>query len=414
MRAVLSKLKKKKNEKEILSSIEEAIKDIKSGRMLIVTDSEDRENEGDLVMSAQDATPEKINFMASHGRGLICAPITSERAAQLELGPMVKENQDVHRTAFTISVDAKHNIKTGISASDRSKTIKQLSDFKTNSEDFVKPGHVFPLVAKDGGVLVRAGHTEACIDLMNLAGKKPAGVICEIMNSDGTMARMKDLIKFAQKHNLKIVTIKDLIAYRRKREKNVNFEAEAKIPTKYGVFNVKAFKCSLDKKVHMALSMGSWNEQEPILVRVHSECLTGDVFNSQRCDCGEQLEAAMKLIADQKKGVILYMRQEGRGIGIVNKLKAYHMQDEGLDTVEANEKLGFPPDLRDYGIGAQILVKLGLKKIRLLTNNPRKIVGLDAYNLEVVERVPLVIKPNKYNQKYLDTKFSKLGHLLKD
>ncbi|MDH5716503.1 MAG: bifunctional 3,4-dihydroxy-2-butanone-4-phosphate synthase/GTP cyclohydrolase II [Spirochaetia bacterium] len=393
-------------------SVEEAVKEIQKGRMLIVTDSENREDEGDLVMSAEDVTSEKINFMATHGKGLICAPITNERAATLKLDQMVKENQDVHRTAFTVSVDARKNITTGISAKDRCETVKLLSNDLAAADDFVKPGHIFPLVARDGGVLVRAGHTEACIDLMKLAGKKPAGVICEIMNIDGTMARMNDLKEFAVKHNLKLVTIKDLIEYRRKSENLVSLEAESQIPTEYGLFNVKAFACNQDKKIHLALVMGSWQKNEPVLTRVHSECLTGDVFHSLRCDCGAQLNAAMKKIAEEKKGVILYMRQEGRGIGIINKLKAYRIQDKGLDTVQANEELGFAPDLRDYGIGAQILVQLGIKKLKLLTNNPRKIVGLEGYGIEVAERVPIVIEANPHNENYLKTKSAKLGHLL--
>ena len=382
--------------------------------MIIVTDSEERENEGDLVIAAEDASPEKINFMATHGKGLICVPIPAKRAQELELYPMVQNNQDVYRTAFTVSVDARKNTTTGISAYDRSVTIKLLSDPASQAEDFIRPGHIFPLLGGRGGVLVRAGHTEASLDLMCMAGKKPAAAICEIMKVDGRMARMPDLIKFARKHKLKIVTIKDIIAYRYSSEIMIEEVARSILPTKYGKFQSIAFKSKPDNKIHIALGMGEVTPQEPILIRVHSECLTGDVFHSIRCDCGEQLEAALKKIAQEKQGILLYMRQEGRGIGIVNKLKAYQYQDEGLDTVEANEKLGFAPDLRNYGIGAQILTKLGVQKIRLMTNNPRKVIGLEGYGLKLVERVPLVVKSNKYNRDYLITKASKLGHFLND
>ncbi|RME93075.1 MAG: bifunctional 3,4-dihydroxy-2-butanone-4-phosphate synthase/GTP cyclohydrolase II [Candidatus Hydrogenedentota bacterium] len=397
---------------EVKASVPDAIEEIKRGNMLIVTDSEDRENEGDLVMAAEDATPEAINFMAMQGRGLICVPLTEQRAKELDLGPMVKNNQDIRRTAFTVSVDAKEGITTGISAFDRAHTIQLLADLNSTADDFVRPGHVFPLVARPGGVLVRAGHTEASLDLVRMAGKKEIAVICEIMKEDGNMARMPDLVEFAKKHKLKILTIQDLIEYRRQRENLVREVARSKLPTEFGEFIAIAFENTLDDKVNVALVMGEITPDDPVLVRVHSECLTGDVFHSARCDCGQQLEAAMKQIAKEGKGVLVYMRQEGRGIGIVNKLKAYAYQDQGYDTVEANEKLGFPPDLRDYGIGAQILVSLGVRKIRLMTNNPRKVVGLEGYGLHIVERVPLIMEANPYNEKYLKTKASKLGHFL--
>lgn len=395
-----------------IANIEEAIEEIKTKKMVIVTDSEDRENEGDLVMAAEDITPEAVNFMASMGKGLICVPLGEQKARRLELDPMVTRNQDVRRTAFTVSVDAKDGITTGISAYDRFLTIQLLAADETRAEDLVRPGHIFPLISRKGGVLVRAGHTEASVDLARMAGKKPVAVICEIMNEDGTMARMNDLEAFAEKHQLKIITIKDLIEFRRKRETLVKLETETRLPTRYGEFKVKAFTSELDDKVHMAMIMGDIDPQKPTLVRVHSECLTGDVFHSLRCDCGDQLDAAMKKIAEEGYGVLLYMRQEGRGIGIINKLKAYNYQDEGFDTVEANEKLGFAADLRDYGIGAQILRQAGVRKIKLMTNNPRKIVGLEGYDLEVVERVPLKIDANPHNEKYLSTKVKKLGHII--
>ena len=406
-------IKSKKNkDAEGISKVSEAIADLKAGKMIIVTDSEDRENEGDIVMAAEDITPETVNFMASHAKGLICVPVQADKAKKLKLNPMVTNNEDVRRTAFTVSVDAKENITTGISAPDRCETIRILADDNTMAEDFVRPGHIFPLVARDGGVLVRAGHTEAAVDLMLIAGKKPVGVICEIMKEDGTMARMPDLKKFAKKHKLKICTIKDLIEVRRRRERMVEQVAESAMPTAFGEFKATAFQSELDDKIHVALSMGDIKPDEPVMVRVHSECLTGDVFHSLRCDCGPQLDAALAQIAKEGRGVLLYMRQEGRGIGLVNKLKAYKYQEEGLDTVEANEKLGFAPDLRDYGIGAQILVNLGVRKINLLTNNPRKVVGLEGYGLEINERVPLVIDANPHNEKYLKTKSNKLGHFL--
>lgn len=399
-------------DKSVRATIPEAIEEIKKGRMIIVTDSEDRENEGDLLMAAGDVTPEKINFMATFGKGLICAPITLQRAEKLNLNPMVSQNEEIHRTAFTISVDSRDEVTTGISAFDRSVTLNKLADPASNSADFVRPGHIFPLIARQGGVLVRAGHTEAAVDLAKLAGKEPAGVICEIMKDDGTMARMPDLELFAKEHNIKLVTIADLIEYRRKREVMVREVADARIPTDYGVFQMRAFVNDVDDKEHFALTMGEINSDEATLVRVHSECLTGDVFHSLRCDCGSQLNAAMKKIADNGSGVLLYMRQEGRGIGIINKLKAYNFQDKGMDTVEANRELGYDADLRDYGIGAQILTTLGVTKLKLMTNNPRKIVGLEGYGLEIVERVSLIIDPNPHNVKYLSTKVDKLGHYL--
>ncbi len=396
------------------SSIKEAISELKKGNIIIVTDSEDRENEGDFVIAAEDATPEKINFMATYGRGLICVPIPLEKSQKLELDPMVKNNQDVRRTAFTVSVDAKKGITTGISAYDRSKTIQLLAEDNTQATDFIRPGHIFPLVAKKGGVLVRAGHTEASLDLMKLAGKKETAVICEIMKKDGTMARVPDLIKISKRHQIKMITIASIIEYRRKKELFVSVIADSKLPTKYGEFKIVVFENNLDNKNHIALVKGKIDKNTPVLVRVHSECLTGDIFSSLRCDCGFQLDMALKKISDEGTGILLYMRQEGRGIGIINKIKAYEYQDQGLDTVQANEKLGFLPDLRDYGIGAQILYKLNAHKIRLITNNPRKIIGLEGHGVELLERISLIIKPNKHNKEYLSTKEQKLGHLLNE
>ena len=407
-------LTEEKKQKSLVVGVQEAVQELRQGRLIIVTDSEERENEGDLIVPAEDATPEIVNFMATHGRGLVCVPISSERAQALELAPMVKNNQDVHRTAFTVSVDARQNTSTGISAYDRSRTIQLLANPASRESDFVKPGHIFPLVGKEGGVLVRAGHTEASLDLMALAGKKPAAVICEIMKEDGTMARMPDLAIFAEKYDLKIVTIKDLIQHRYASEIMVKEVARSRLPTKYGDFESIAFESKLDGKNHIALVMGEIKPETPTLLRVHSECLTGDVFHSLRCDCGFQLDAALERISAEGKGILLYMRQEGRGIGLVNKLKAYKYQEEGFDTVEANQKLGLAPDLRDYGMGAQIIGLLGVKKMRLMTNNPRKVIGLEGYSLELVERVPLVTESNAYNKKYLSTKASKLGHFLNE
>jgi len=399
-------------DEEVIISAEQAIEEIKEGRMLIVVDDEHRENEGDLVIAAEKVTPEHIAFMASYGRGLICVPITEERAKELDLPLMTTENTEAHRTAFTISVDAKKGTTTGISAQDRATTIKALIDPSTKPSDLARPGHIFPIIAKKGGVLVRAGHTEAAVDLATLAGLYPAGVICEILNDDGTCARLPQLIEFAKKWGLHIVTINSLIEYRRKKEKLVFRAAETTLPTRFGTFRAIAYQSLVDDKPYLALVMGEINPDEPTLVRVHSSCTTGDVFHSLRCDCGDQLERALQMISEEGKGVILYIQQEGRGIGLVNKIKAYQLQDRGLDTVEANQALGFPPDLRDYGIGAQILLDLGLKKIRLMTNNPKKIVGISAYGLEIVERVPLTTPMRDENRDYILTKAEKMGHLL--
>jgi len=394
--------------------IEDAVEDIRQGKILIVVDDEERENEGDFLLAAEKATPQRVNFLAKHGRGIICTALLPERAEKLHLDMMVDTNTSLHQTAFTISVDAVKGTTTGVSAADRAATIKALVDPGTLPEDLARPGHIFPLRSMEEGVLRRAGHTEAAIDLARLSGLYPAGVLCEIMNDDGTMARVPELMKIAKEFGLRIITIKDLIEYRLKREKLVKRIVTTKLPTKYGDFNLHLYQGAIDRKEHLALVKGEISGGKPVLVRVHSECLTGDVFGSYRCDCGEQLHFAMRAVEKEGAGVVLYMRQEGRGIGLVNKIKAYKLQDDGDDTVEANEKLGFKPDLRDYGIGAQILVDLGVRQMRLMTNNPKKIIGLEGYGLKVVERVPIEVEPNEINHKYLETKRDKLGHLILD
>ena len=394
------------------NTVPEAVEAIRNGEMIIVTDDPDRENEGDLIMAAEKVTPEAINFMTKYGRGLICVPATSERLAELNLPLMVAENTALMQTAFTVSIDAK-DVTTGISAYERAHTIRKFVDPTATSEDFGRPGHIFPLRAIAGGVLRRAGHTEATVDLARLAGFYPSGVLCEILNEDGTMARLPELSKFAQKHGFKIVTIAELIAYRRQTETLIKRVAEAELQTKHGHFKLHAYESADDLKTHIALVKGDVSDGEPVLVRMHSQCLTGDVFGSLRCDCGEQLEKAMALIQKDGRGVLVYMRQEGRGMGLRNKIRAYKLQDsEGLDTVEANERLGFPADLRDYGVGAQILSNLGVRKMRLLTNNPRKVSGLTGHKLEIVEQVPLQSPPQEFNRRYLEAKQTKLGHLL--
>ncbi|MBG55760.1 MAG: bifunctional 3,4-dihydroxy-2-butanone-4-phosphate synthase/GTP cyclohydrolase II [Deltaproteobacteria bacterium] len=400
----------KKN--NFFNTIESAIKAFGNGEMLVVVDDEDRENEGDLVCAAEAITPEKINFMAKHGRGLICLPLDLEIVKRLNIPLMVSNNNATVGTNFTISIEASTGVTTGISAADRARTIKAAIDPNSSAKDIRSPGHVFPLSALEGGVLRRAGHTEAAVDLAKMANMLPAGVICEIMNEDGTMARVPDLMKFAEHHGIKIITIKDLIQYRKRNETLVVREAEASMPSIYGDFKVIGFQSLLDESDYVALVKGNWDEDEPVLVRVHSECLTGDVFGSSRCDCGPQLHKAMELVESEGKGVILYLPQEGRGIGLMNKLHAYRLQEDGADTVEANHKLGFKDDLRDYGMGAQMLYMLGVRRMRLMTNNPRKIVGLQGHGLEVVERVPLEIESNPRNKNYLHTKKSKLGHIL--
>lgn len=391
--------------------IEEIIADIAAGRLVIVADDPSRENEADLVCAAHTITPEQVNFMATHGRGLICTPICTDQAQRLDIPPMAQTNRESHGTAFTVSVDATHGITTGISAPDRARTIQLLADGETKSSDLVRPGHVFPLVANDGGVLRRAGHTEAAVDLARLAGLPPAGVICEIMHDDGSMARVGTLGEYQKKHGLKACTIAQLIEHRRRSEKHVHCDETVKMPTKFGDFDCHLYTVDTDTSHHLALTHGTIDPDVPVLVRVHSECLTGDVFGSCRCDCGPQLDAALEQIS-KASGVLLYLRQEGRGIGLPAKIKAYKLQEKGYDTIEANEKLGYGADLRDYGMGAQILYDLGVRKIRLLTNNPKKIIGLGGYGLEVVEQVPLSLPSNPHNQRYLDTKRDRMGHHL--
>ena len=394
------------------NSIDSALEEIKNGRCIIVVDNEDRENEGDLVSASELITPDMVNFMAKEGRGLICVTIDSKKARSLNLEPMERKNSSLYETNFTISVDASKNTTTGISAFDRFETIRVIIDEKSKESDLARPGHIFPIVGKDGGVLRRAGHTEASMDLARLAGLKPSGVICEILADDGTMARGKTLFEFAKKHNLKIISIADLIRYIRKTEKLVKKVEKVNLPTKYGNFKLHLYEDIFDNNSHLALSLGDFSHEKSTLVRVHSECLTGDVFHSQRCDCGDQLETAMQMISNNKSGVIVYLKQEGRGIGLLHKIKAYRLQEGGLDTVEANEELGFSADLRDYGVGAQILKDLGITNITIMTNNPKKLVGLEGHGLNIVSRIPIKIKPNHNNKEYLKTKKSKLGHIL--
>jgi 3,4-dihydroxy 2-butanone 4-phosphate synthase / GTP cyclohydrolase II len=400
------------DERHSFATIEEALEDIKNGKMVVVVDDEDRENEGDLTMAAQFVTPEAVNFMAAHGRGLICLSLTAERAEELHLHPMVRSNTSRFGTAFTVSIEAREGVTTGISAADRAHTMRVAIDPRTRPEDLVQPGHVFPLIARAGGVLARAGQTEAAVDLARLAGLIPAGVICEVMNDDGTMARVPDLLDYCARHGLKMVTVADLIRYRRRKEKLVRAVAVVQMPTQFGDFVAHGYESLLDGGQHLALVKGDVAGKDNVLVRVHSECLTGDVFHSMRCDCGEQLQVALERIEKEGSGVLLYMAQEGRGIGLLNKLRAYELQEQGLDTVEANVELGFAPDLRDYGIGAQILVDLGLTTIRIMTNNPRKLVGLEGYGLTITERVPLEMRPTRANLNYLRVKKDKLGHIL--
>ncbi len=393
-------------------TINQAITDLQLGKIVVVLDDEDRENEGDLICAAQFCSPEHINFMAKEARGLICVALSQEKAMHLQLAPMVSENTALHGTKFTVSIDYIHGTSSGISASDRAATVQALINEDVKPEDFGRPGHIFPLIAAEEGVLRRAGHTEAVVDLMKLADLHPVGVLCEILDADGTMMRTEKLLDYAEKYSLSIITVKDLIAYRLHSEKLIQAVAEAKLPTEYGDFKLMVFANTVDGKEHLALVKGTWLPEESVLVRVHSECLTGDIFGSKRCDCGKQLAIALSMIEEEGKGVLLYMRQEGRGIGLINKVKAYSLQEQGLDTVEANEKLGFLPDPRDYGIGAQILASLGIKNMKLITNNPTKRVGIESYGLKVIERIPIETEPNPENVKYLETKKFKMGHLL--